>query len=197
MMTSWRENTLHNTGTLWGKPCSLVDYLLKGPVTWSFDVSFANLLNKQLSYRWFETPWPSCEATLICTDRRGYTLLSYNMFNVLWCFQSWFGHDDVIKWKHFPCYWPFVRPFTGSGEFPAQRPVTRSFDVFFDLCLNKRLRKQSWGWWFETLSRPLWHYNDRAVVWFPVSLFMHIWQDFVSGAGVWYFPSACKQLWRL
>ena len=28
-----------------------------------------------------------------------------------------------------------------SGEFPAQRPVTRSFDVFFDLCVNKRLRK--------------------------------------------------------
>ena len=42
-----------------------------------------------------------------------------------------------------------------AGEFPAQRPVTRSFDVFFDLCLNKRLSKQSWGWWFETLSRPL------------------------------------------
>ena len=29
------------------------------------------------------------------------------------------------------------------GEFPAQRPVTRSFDVFFDLRLNKRLSKQS------------------------------------------------------
>ena len=42
------------------------------------------------------------------------------------------------------------------GEFPAQRPVTRSFDVFFDLRLNKRLSKQSWGWWFETPSRPLW-----------------------------------------
>ena len=42
-----------------------------------------------------------------------------------------------------------------SGEFPAQTPVTRSFEVFFDLSLNKRLRKQSWGWWFETLSRPL------------------------------------------
>ena len=48
-----------------------------------------------------------------------------------------------------------------SGEFPAQRPVTRSFDVFFDLRLNKRLSKQSWGWWFETLSSPLWrHHND-------------------------------------
>ena len=50
------------------------------------------------------------------------------------------------------------------GEFPTQRPVTRRFDVFFDLRLNKRLRKQSWGWWFETLSRPLWRqcnvYNE-------------------------------------
>ena len=29
-----------------------------------------------------------------------------------------------------------------TGEFPAQRPVTRSFDVFFGLPLNKRLSKQ-------------------------------------------------------
>ena len=48
-----------------------------------------------------------------------------------------------------------------SGEFPAQRPVTRSFDVFFDLRVNKRLSKHSWGWWFETQSRSLWrHRND-------------------------------------
>ena len=48
-----------------------------------------------------------------------------------------------------------------TGEFPAQRPVTRSFDGFFDLRLNKQLCKQSWGWWFETPSRSLCHYNDR------------------------------------
>ena len=48
------------------------------------------------------------------------------------------------------------------GEFPAQRPVTRSFDVFFDLRLNKRLSKQSWGWWFDTLSRPLWRHRNVA-----------------------------------
>ena len=46
------------------------------------------------------------------------------------------------------------------GEFPAQRPVTRSFDVFFDLRLNKWLSKQSWGWWFETLSLPLWCHRN-------------------------------------
>ena len=44
------------------------------------------------------------------------------------------------------------------GEFPAQRPVTRSFDVFFDL----RPSKQWLGWWFETLSRPLW--RDSNVI---------------------------------
>ena len=32
-----------------------------------------------------------------------------------------------------------------SGEFPAQTPVTRSFDVFFDLRLNEWLSKHSWG----------------------------------------------------
>ena len=47
------------------------------------------------------------------------------------------------------------------GEFPAQRPVTRSFDVSFDLHPNKRLSRQWWGWWFETPSCPLWrHRND-------------------------------------
>ena len=44
----------------------------------------------------------------------------------------------------------FCGEFTGPGEFPTQRPVTQSFDVFSDPRLNKRLSKQSWGWWFET-----------------------------------------------
>ena len=55
-----------------------------------------------------------------------------------------------------------------TGEFPVERPVTRSFDDFFDLCLNKRLSKQSWGWWFETLPRPLWRHcnvNDCCNDW--------------------------------
>ena len=51
-----------------------------------------------------------------------------------------------------------------TGEFPSQRPVTRSFDVFFDLCLNNRLSKQWWGWWFETPSQTLWrHCNVRCL----------------------------------
>ena len=45
-----------------------------------------------------------------------------------------------------------------TGEFPSQRPVTLSFDVFFHLCLNKRLSKQPWCWWFETPSHSLWRH---------------------------------------
>ena len=48
-----------------------------------------------------------------------------------------------------------------TGEFPAQRPVTRIFDIFFDLRMNTRLNKYSWGWWFETLSRPLWRHSKE------------------------------------
>ena len=51
------------------------------------------------------------------------------------------------------------------GEIPSQRLVTRSFDVFFDLRLNKRLSKQSWGWWFETPSCSLWRHCNVFVPW--------------------------------
>ena len=52
-----------------------------------------------------------------------------------------------------------------TGEFPAQRPVTRSFDIFFDLQLNERLSKQSWGWWFEAPSYSLCrHCNENSYI---------------------------------
>ena len=47
-----------------------------------------------------------------------------------------------------------------TGEFPSQRPVTESFDVFFDLRLNERLSKQAWGRWFETPSCSLWRHSN-------------------------------------
>ena len=45
-----------------------------------------------------------------------------------------------------------------TSEFPSQRPVMRSFDVFFDLRLNKRLSNKSRGWWSEKPSRSLWRH---------------------------------------
>ena len=62
------------------------------------------------------------------------------------------NHDDVIKWKHFPSYWPFVR---GIPRGPVNSPHKGQWHGALMFSLNKRLSKQSWGWWFETLSRPL------------------------------------------
>ena len=70
-----------------------------------------------------------------------------------------------------------------TGEFPAQRPVTRSFDVFVDLLLNKRLSKQWSGWWCKPPSRPLWrHCNEcHSVMVLPCSTGLHLcrerWQN--------------------
>ena len=59
---------------------------------------------------------------------------------------------------------PLCEEFTGPGEFHTQRPVTWSFDVFFDSRVNKRLSEQPWGWWFETRSWSLWrHCNGTDI----------------------------------
>ena len=54
------------------------------------------------------------------------------------------------------------------GEFPWRRPLNRSFDVFFDLRLNKGLSKQSWYRWFEMPSQSLWRHCN-AVYAFSIS----------------------------
>ena len=71
--------------------------------------------------------------------------------------------------------------FTGPRWISRTRPVTRSFDVFFYLCLNKRLSKQSWGLWFETLSRSSWRHRNGKLRW-------HHWKHtviFLGGVVAW------------
>ena len=53
-----------------------------------------------------------------------------------------------------------------TGEFPSQRPVMWSFDVFFVICawINGTLSKQSWGLWFETPSHSLWHHCNELKI---------------------------------
>ena len=46
------------------------------------------------------------------------------------------SHDDVIKWTYFPRYCSLCGEFTG---------------------------KQWWGWWFETLSCPLWRHCNAFI----------------------------------
>ena len=74
-------------------------------------------------------------------------------------------HDDIIKMETFSALLALCAgnsPVT--GEFPAQKLVTRTYDVFFDLRLNKLLSKQSWDWWFETSLCSLWHHCNASHV---------------------------------
>ena len=62
---------------------------------------------------------------------------------------SW-GHDDVIKWKHFPRYWSFVR---GIHRWPLVSPhkgQCREALMFFYLRLNKCFFKTPVIW--DTIS---------------------------------------------
>ena len=99
------------------------------------------------------------------------TCQKYNFVEV-----DWFESQSIFRWN---ARWRHqmetvsallaicVGNSTVPGEFPAQRLVTRSFDLFFDLRPNKRLSKQSRGWWFETPSCPLWRHRN--------SLFLSSW----------------------
>ena len=75
------------------------------------------------------------------------------------------AHDDVTKWKHFRVTGPLWGESTGDRWIPSQRPVTGSFDVFFDMCLNKRSNKQSRRRWIETPSCALWRHCNDTKIW--------------------------------
>ena len=149
-------------------------------------------------------------SVIISTNTR-VLRLSVDVFHLLGSLSAAVCHDDVMKWKHFPRYWPFVRgihrspvnsphkasdaelwcflwstldqtvlsvmmtswngnifrvtgplcgEFTGHRWIPLTKPVTRSFDVFFDLRLTKRLSKQ----WRRRFGLHHAHYDVTVMV---------------------------------
>ena len=89
---------------------------------------------------------------------RWYIQINFPVWNCfIIFFQIWLKCIYKSWWRHqMETFSALLAICAGNspvpGELPAQMPVTRSFDIVFDLPLNKRLSKQSWGWWFETLS---------------------------------------------
>ena len=75
------------------------------------------------------------------------------------------------------------------GGFPSKRPVTLSFDVFFDLRLNKRLSKQSRRIWFETPLRSVWRHCNEVTA--------RCWVSTTPSALIHYNPSTRMKLLRV
>ena len=57
---------------------------------------------------------------------------------------------------------PLCKEFTGHWRIPGTRASDAELWCFFHLRLDIRLSKQSWGWWFETLSCSLWRHCNAA-----------------------------------
>ena len=82
-----------------------------------------------------------------------------------------------------------------TGEFPTQRPVTRSLAVSFDLPLDKRLSKQSWCRWFEMQSRSLWrHGNGTKLMWYRTG--RHLGCHWIFPVFEMYIPEIAVLFWN-
>ena len=114
-----------------------------------------------------------CVCVCVCILSRNTATPSMGPLRLLTLLAGLFHHLSHQWWRHqMEAFSALLALCAGNspvtGEFPAQRPVTRGFDVFFDLRLNKRLSKQWWGWCFEAPWRPLWRHCNAVSSWFRV-----------------------------
>ena len=168
MMTSWNGIIFRVTDPLCGEFTGhrwIPHTKASDTELWCF--VFYRHLNKRLSKQsrgwWFETP--SCSLWLHCIqyfdideNRRNSRTMKFGLVILT---RGGVTHQmNTQRWRHqMDAFSALLALCAGNspatGEFPSQRPVTRSFGVLFDLGLNKRLSKQSRRWWFETPSCSL------------------------------------------
>ena len=135
-------------------------------------------------------PWWLSWASFICDlDAYSHVIVSIvpthykvKVYNFIRCLQMFITTMTPGGCQHYPSYpitvkswWRHqMETFSAllalcagnspvTGEFHTQKPVTRTFDISFGLRLNKRLSKQSWGWWSETPSRTLWRHCNALM----------------------------------
>ena len=131
-------------------------------VLWEAFVDYTHILQGNFSI--IIVPVPAMQRWRICVDGAHTFIATDDITSakqdaITYCAMMTSSNGNIFRVTG-----PLCGEFTGPGEFPTQRPVTRSFGVFFDLRPNKRLNKQWPGWWFETLSRPFWRHRKAYFV---------------------------------
>ena len=121
----------------------------KGPIMLSFDVTFVESKNKS-SFRWFETPCPSHNVTVMWYI---YATPSY----LYCCKQLWINwfiyvhlYSKLCKMQLAVMFWQHSNPISGGSHH--KRPLNLCLDVFFVVSLNKLLKQQSICWSWKTSS---------------------------------------------
>ena len=140
---------------VWGIYRWPVDSPHKETATWSLMFCLMlDCLNKQSSCQWFTTPW--------CPLWRHCSVISFHGYVFIYPFSS--ELHPWAWWRHqMETFSALLAICAGNslvtGEFPAQRPVTRSFDFFYDLCLNGWVNNREAG----DLRRYRAHYDVTVV----------------------------------
>ena len=160
-MDQWFHTTLYNGYNYLSMLGLTLNHVSKSGPRWLYSISHLKLVLWYLifsnSYDMTDSQIPhNCSCAWVVMAFGEFTAqMTSNAENVSIWWLSWWRHQmETFSALLVICAGNSPVP----GEFPAQRAVTRGFDVFFDLRLNKRFSKQSWCWWFETLSRPLWRH---------------------------------------
>ena len=106
--------------------------------------------------------WMAALGPLVAHHRMAIGQLWSNLiqyiFVDIWVASTRISHDDVIKGKQFPRYWPFVRGTTGHRWIRLTKASGAELWCFYDLRLNTWLSKQAGRRLFEALSRSLWRH---------------------------------------
>ena len=88
------------------------------------------------------------------------TPTKYNIYNAIkWC-KSVQNHGDVIKWKHFPRYWPFVRGIHRSPWDPRKKDQWRGTLMFSLIWTNGCANNRDAG----DLRRHRAHYDVTVII---------------------------------
>ena len=129
--TAWTKFCIHSSNFLWRE---LLDFFV--------DLGYKSIRTYQPYF------YAICQLVLLHSDRPRDSRLHESLV-------SWWRHQmETFSVLLAVC----AGNSSGHRWNPRTRPVKRSFDVFFDLRLYKRLIKHSWDRWFETPSRPLWRH---------------------------------------
>ena len=100
-------------------------------------------------------------------DRDDSYMYIFHLWSIPQCFsRESLSHDDVIKWKHFPCYWTFVRGIHRSPVNFSHKGQWRGVLMFSLICawingwVNNTVRLVIWD-----TSRPLWRHCNAKKCW--------------------------------
>ena len=105
------------------------------------------------------------KSSFIHRNFRLFFILTHN-FHGIHAVKYWFNMITSSNGNIFRVTGPLCGEFAGHRWIPRTNGQWRGALMFSLICaLNKRLSKQSQGWWFETSSRPLWRHCNETTAW--------------------------------